>query len=124
MQFHPNFRNWARVAEMRWQDLFITLICIRRPTRYPDYYNGKLFIYDWIRGWIKVVTMQPNGDFEQMEPFMPHIVLHNCIDMEAGPDGKIYLLEYGTAWFQKNPDAGLSVLIIMKTLQQKLQLRR
>ena len=77
-------------------------------TRYPDYYNGKLFIYDWIRGWIKVVTMQPNGDFEQMEPFMPHMVLHNCIDMEAGPDGKIYLLEYGTAWFQKNPDAGLS----------------
>ncbi len=27
--------------------------------------------------------------------------------MEAGPDGKIYLLEYGTGWFQKNPDAGL-----------------
>ncbi len=77
-------------------------------TRYPEYYNGKLFIYDWIRGWIKVVTLQPNGDFEQMEPFMPHIKLHNCIDMEAGPDGRLYLLEYGTAWFQKNPDAGLS----------------
>ncbi len=77
-------------------------------TRYPDYYNGKLFIYDWIRGWIKTVTLQSNGDFEQMEPFMPHMVLHNCIDMEAGPDGRLYLLEYGTAWFQKNPDAGLS----------------
>jgi glucose/arabinose dehydrogenase/cytochrome c551/c552 len=77
-------------------------------SRYPDYYNGKLFIYDWIRGWIKVVTLQPNGDFEQMEPFMPHTVLHNCIDMEAGPDGKLYLLEYGTGWFVKNPDAGLS----------------
>jgi len=77
-------------------------------TRYPDYYNGKLFIYDWIRGWIKAVTLQPNGDFEQMEPFMEHIQLHNCIDMEVGPDGKLYLLEYGTAWFAKNPDAGLS----------------
>jgi cytochrome c len=77
-------------------------------TRYPDYYNGKLFIYDWIRGWIKVVSLQPNGDFEQMESFMPHTTLHNCIDMEAGPDGKLYLLEYGTGWFQKNPDAGLS----------------
>ena len=39
---------------------------------------------------------------------MPHTALHNCIDMEAGPDGKLYLLEYGTGWFQKNPDAGLS----------------
>ena len=43
-----------------------------------------------------------------MEPFMPSTTLHNCIDMEAGPDGKLYLLEYGTGWFQKNPDAGLS----------------
>ena len=77
-------------------------------TRYPDYFNGKLFIYDWIRGWIKVVTLQPNGDFEQMEPFIPSTVLHNCIDMEAGPDGRLYLLEYGTGWFQKNADAGLS----------------
>ncbi len=77
-------------------------------TRYPDYYNGKLFIYDWIRGWIKVVTLQSDGDFERMESFMPHTTLHNCIDMEAGPDGRLYLLEYGTGWFQKNADAGLS----------------
>lgn len=79
-------------------------------TRLPDYYNGKLFIYDWIRGWIKVVTMRPNGDFDKMEPFMQHTALHNCIDMETAPNGKIYLLEYGSGWFAKNPDAGLSVI--------------
>jgi len=28
--------------------------------------------------------------------------------MEMGPDGKIYLLEYGSGWFTQNPDAGLS----------------
>lgn len=77
-------------------------------TRLPDYYNGKLFMYDWIRGWIKAVTMLPNGDFDKMEPFMEHIKLYNCIDMEVGPDGRLYLLEYGTGWFTKNPDAGLS----------------
>lgn len=81
-----------------------------KETRMPDYYNGKLFIYDWIRGWIKAVTMLPNGDFDKMEPFMEHIKLYNCIDMEVGPDGKLYLLEYGTGWFSKNPDAGLSVI--------------
>ncbi len=79
-----------------------------KESRLPDYYNGKLFIYDWIRGWIKAVTMLPNGDFDKMEPFMENTKLANCIDMEMGPDGKIYLLEYGTGWFQKNPDAGLS----------------
>jgi cytochrome c len=77
-------------------------------TRLPDSYNGKLFIYEWMRGWIKAVTMLPNGDFDKMEPFMEHIKLFNCIDMEVGPDGKLYLLEYGTGWFAKNPDAGLA----------------
>jgi cytochrome c len=79
-----------------------------KETRLPDYYNGKLLIYDWMRGWIKAVTMLPNGDFDKMEPFFGNIKLNNCIDMEVGPDGRIYLLEYGTGWFQKNPDAGLA----------------
>lgn len=79
-----------------------------KETRLPDYYNGKLLIYDWIRGWIKAVTMLPNGDFDKMEPFFPGIKVNSLIDMEVGPDGKLYLLEYGTGWFTKNPDAGLS----------------
>ncbi len=76
-------------------------------TRLPDYFNGKLFFYDWIRGWIKLVTMSPNGDFDKMEPFMANTKFANPIDMEVGPDGRIYILEYGTGWFSKNPDAGL-----------------
>ena len=79
-----------------------------KETRLPDYYNGKLIIYDWIRGWMKAVTTLPNGDFDVMEPFMEHTKLSNCIDMETGPDGKLYLLEYGSGWFAKNADAGLS----------------
>ena len=77
-------------------------------TRLPDYYNGKLIIYEWIRGWMKAVTMRPNGDFDKFEPFAPGVKMNSVIDMEVGPDGKIYLLEYGTGWFTKNPDAGLA----------------
>lgn len=76
-------------------------------TRFPDYFDGKLFIYEWIRGWIKVVTMKENGDFDKMEPFMPGTKFNAMIDMEMGPDGKIYILEYGNGWFTKNPDSGL-----------------
>lgn len=78
-----------------------------KETRYPSYYDGKLFIYDWVRGWIKAVTMQPNGDFDKMEPFMAGTKFNALIDMEVGPDGKIYVLEYGNGWFTKNPDSGL-----------------
>lgn len=76
-------------------------------SRLPEYYDGKLFIYDWIRGWIKVVTMQPNGDFDKMESFMPETELNAPIDMEVGPDGRIYILEYGSGWFAENDDSGL-----------------
>ncbi len=79
-----------------------------KETRLPDYYNNKVFIYEWMRNFIKVVTLDSKGDFDKMEPFMPNTKLHAVIDMEVGPDGKLYLLEYGSGWFSKNPDAGLS----------------
>ncbi len=79
-----------------------------KETRLPEYYNGKLFIYDWIRGWIKAVTMFPNGDYAKMEPFIPGIKVYSLIDMEVGPDGRLYLLEYGSGWFSKNENSGLA----------------
>ncbi len=77
-------------------------------TRMPDYYNGRLFIYDWIRGWFKVVTMLPDGSFDKMESFMSDTRFNAPVDVEMGPDGKMYVLEYGSGWFSKNADAGLS----------------
>lgn len=77
-------------------------------TRYPEYYDGKFFMYDFIRGWIKAVTLKPNGDLDHMESFMEHTKFNGMIDMEAGPDGRIYVLEYGNGWFTRNPESGLS----------------
>src|SRR4029453_4994243 len=34
----------------------------------------------------------------------------NPIDMEFGPDGTLYVLEYGDGFFTANPDAALSVV--------------
>jgi len=74
----------------------------------PEYYNGKLFIYEWMRNIIRVVSLQPNGDFYKMEPFMEHTKLAAPVDIELGPDGHLYILEYGLGWFSKNKDSGLS----------------
>tara|TARA_R110002049_G_scaffold309284_1_gene520083 strand:- start:2177 stop:5089 length:2913 start_codon:yes stop_codon:yes gene_type:complete len=76
----------------------------------PAYYNGKTIIYDWIRGWMKAVTFFKDGSLHKMEPFASDIKLNNLIDMEMGPDGKVYLLEYGSGWFTKNLDSGLSYI--------------
>jgi cytochrome c len=77
-------------------------------SRLPDYLSGKLFIYEWMRDWIKLVTMTTEGDYDRMEPFMNSTTFNAIMDMEIGPDGKLYLLEYGKGWFTKNPDSGLS----------------
>ncbi len=79
-----------------------------KQTAMPSYYDGKFFIYDWIRHWIMAVSLQPNGDYDAMEPFARSSKFVAPIDMELGPDGRLYVLEYGTTWFAKNPDAGLT----------------
>lgn len=74
---------------------------------FPEYYDGKLFIYEWMRGWIIAVTMDEEGNYQDMERFMPDYRFSNPMDMEFGPEGDLYVLEYGTGWFVPNDDARL-----------------
>ena len=74
---------------------------------FPAYYDGKLLEYEWMRGWIMAITMNKAGDFVSMERFMPSQKFSNPIELEFAPSGNLYMLEYGTGWFQGNPDARL-----------------
>jgi len=74
----------------------------------PSYYDGKVIIYDWMRGWMMAVHLFEDGSFNKMEPFAPGIKVNSLIDIEMGPDGRMYLLEYGSGWFTANDNAALS----------------
>jgi len=74
---------------------------------FPAYYDGKLFIYEFMRHWIMAVTMNTRGDLVSIERFMPSAKFSAPIEMEFGPSGDLYVLEYGTIWFQGNDDARL-----------------
>lgn len=76
----------------------------------PSYYDGKVIIYEWMRGWMMALTLFEDGTVNKMEPFASDVQVSALIDMELGPDGKLYLLEYGSGWFSKNDDSGLSVI--------------
>ena len=76
--------------------------------KFPRYYNGKFFAYDWIRGWINPVTMTSTGDFVSMEHFMPSAEFNHPMDMQFAKDGSLYMLEYGSNWFAQNDEARLS----------------
>ncbi len=76
-------------------------------TAFPDYFDGKLLIYDWIRNWMFLVSMDKQGSIEDIEPFMPNTKFNNMVDMAYGIDGRLYMLEYGTIWSRQNLDARL-----------------
>jgi cytochrome c len=76
-------------------------------TAFPNYFDGKLMFFDWMRNWIYLATMNDKGAITDIEPFMPNTTFSNISDMAYGPDGKLYMLEYGTKWFSKNLDARL-----------------
>ena len=87
-----------------------TYYCDKYPaeTRMPDYYDGKLITYDWMRGWMMAITVDSLGNFSRMEPFGEQIKLSRPMDMVVDKNGSIWVLEYGTQWFATNPDARLS----------------
>ncbi len=75
--------------------------------KFPSYYDGKLIIGDFMRRWLKVVNTDAEGEVESITPLLDEI-FSAPLDMAFGPDGALYVLEYGTSWFQANPDAYLS----------------
>lgn len=76
-------------------------------TAFPEYFDAKLMFFDWMRNWIYLASMDEKGAITDIEPFMPNTTFNNISDMAYGPDGKLYMLEYGTKWFSKNLDARL-----------------
>jgi cytochrome c len=74
---------------------------------FPAYYDNKWFIYEWMRDWIIVVTMNDKGNYSRMERFLPNLKLDHPIDMAFGPNGDLYVLEYGQGWFMENPESKL-----------------
>ncbi|NBO48992.1 MAG: carbohydrate-binding protein [Chitinophagia bacterium] len=75
---------------------------------FPSYYEGKWLIVEFMRGWIMSVTMDENGNYKSMEKFAPELNFSSAIDMKFGPEGDLYVLEYGSAWFKGNENAHLT----------------
>ncbi|MDN5204169.1 PQQ-dependent sugar dehydrogenase [Fulvivirgaceae bacterium BMA10] len=76
-------------------------------TAFPSYYEGKLFIFDWARSWMKLVSFDANHNMEKIEPVLPEVEFAKPIDVVFGPDGAMYVLEYGANYFANNDDAKL-----------------
>lgn len=75
-------------------------------TKFPSHFDNTLFIYEWSRHWIFGVKLDEKSDIVSLEEFMPNYGFVRPIDLDFGPDGALYLIEYGETW-GVNPDAKL-----------------
>lgn len=82
-------------------------------TKFPEYYEGKAFFYDWSRN--QVFTLQPTDpeaapgapDVEKVSRFLPNEEFLAPIDAKFGPDGAMYVLDWGGGFGRDNPNSGL-----------------
>jgi cytochrome c len=83
-------------------------------TKWPRVFEGHPLFYEWTRDYVKVFELnRPNGnrlvDIHNLFPGGPTgIIQDNPMDMEFGPDGALYTLEYGDGFFLETPEAQLA----------------
>jgi cytochrome c len=73
----------------------------------PGYYDDTVFIYEWSRNWIKEVKLDDSGNVLAINPFLPSLELRRPMDMAFGPDGAIYMIEWGSEFGGNNSDSQL-----------------
>jgi cytochrome c len=90
------------------------------PPAWPAYFDGVPLFYEWTRDYIKEFRLDAAGNLAEIRPATESLLetvgpangdqetLDNGMDIEFGPEGALYTLEYGDGFFSENPDAQLA----------------
>ena len=85
-------------------------------TKFPAYWDDKAFFGEFSQDYLAAFSLDwPAGPVTHIEHFLPNAALEtngmpitdSPMDLEFGPDGSLYVLDYGDGFFRANPDAGL-----------------
>ena len=77
-------------------------------TKFPEYYDGKPFFYEWAKN--KMYSLDLNEEtsaLEKINPFLPGEQWMAPIDSSFGPEGSMYVLDWGGGFGRDNPNSGL-----------------
>ncbi|MFF3686039.1 ThuA domain-containing protein [Streptomyces sp. NPDC002187] len=75
------------------------------PVKFPEEYDGDFFAGEFGRRWIKRIEQGADGTVQSINPVS--WTGTQIMDMAFGPDGALYVLDYGTAWFGGDENSGL-----------------
>jgi cytochrome c len=68
-------------------------------TKFPSYFDGKNFAYEFGRAWIKTLSGGADGSMPAVETFFADFGFKQLINIEFGPDGSLYVLDYGSGGY-------------------------
>lgn len=80
-------------------------------TKFPEYFDGKPIFYEWSKNSLYSGIVDHEAEtgsrLNKLNEFLPDESWLAPIDMEYGPDGSLYVLEWGGGFGRDNPDSGL-----------------
>ena len=78
------------------------------PFALPPPWADTLLMTDWTRDVIAAVDVGPGRELRSVRRLLPWERFRRPVDLDTGPDGALYVLEYGTGFSGDNDDAALS----------------
>ncbi|WP_320776098.1 PQQ-dependent sugar dehydrogenase [Streptomyces sp. CRN 30] len=75
------------------------------PVKFPEEYDGDFFAAEFGRQWIKRITSDADGTVQAIND-IPWTGTQP-MDMAFGPDGALYVLDYGLSWFGGDDNSAL-----------------
>ncbi len=77
-------------------------------TKFPEYFDGKPFFYEWSKNRIYSMILDDEGGFEKISRFLPDQSFLSPQDLKFGPDGSLYTLEWGGGFGRDNPNSSIN----------------
>ncbi|MEV4351197.1 PQQ-dependent sugar dehydrogenase [Actinoplanes sp. NPDC049596] len=74
-------------------------------TKFPQSFDGQFFAGEFGRGWIKPIVVNANGTPGTIDTFPWGG--KQVMDSAFGPDGSLYVLDYGTGYFNGDANSAL-----------------
>jgi PKD repeat protein len=78
---------------------------LNSPTKFPATLDGHFFAGELGRGWIKPIHVGADGSVGEISAFP--WVGKQVMDMAFGPEGSLYVLDYGTGYFNGDVNSAL-----------------
>ncbi|HET8786833.1 MAG TPA: ThuA domain-containing protein, partial [Candidatus Limnocylindrales bacterium] len=75
--------------------------------KFPAFYDDKWFIAEWNNGWIRTADLDASGAMTKVDPFALGTGYRRPMDLDFGPDGALYVIEWGSGFNGNNADSGV-----------------